>query len=53
MDLMPILFVIIWIMASVENRVYLSVVVCFIAFLANDIYGYLSWRAMGKRQTAL
>lgn len=42
-----------WIMASVENRVYLSVVVCFIAFLANDIYGYLSWRAMGKRQTSL
>ena len=29
---------------------YISVVVCFVAFLANDIYGYLSWQKMKKRQ---
>jgi len=26
------------------------VVVCFGAFLANDIYGFISWRKMEKRQ---
>ena len=29
---------------------YLSVVICFVAFLANDIYGYISWRRMRARQ---
>ena len=31
-----------------------AVVVCFAAFLLGDMYGFLSWRRMGKRQaTAL
>lgn len=46
-----IVLIVLWILASFENMSYVSVVVCFIAFLANDIYGYLSWREMGKRQT--
>lgn len=46
-----IVLIVLWILASFENVSYVSVVVCFIAFLANDIYGYLSWREMGKRQT--
>lgn len=29
---------------------YVSVVVCFIAFFANDIYGFVSWRKMKTRQ---
>ena len=33
-----------------EDISYLSVVVCFIAFLANDIYGFISWRKIEKRQ---
>ncbi len=45
-----IVLIVLWSLASFENTGYLSVVVCFIAFLANDIYGYLSWREMGKRQ---
>ena len=45
-----IVLIILWAMASFENTEYISVVVCFIAFLANDIYGYISWRAMEKRQ---
>lgn len=28
----------------------LSVVVCFVAFLVNDIYGYISWQKMQMRQ---
>lgn len=47
-----IVLIILWGMASLENISYISVVVCFIAFFANDIYGYLSWCEMGRRQTA-
>lgn len=39
-----------WILASQEDPSYLSVVACFAAFLINDIYGYISWRHMAKRQ---
>lgn len=45
-----IVLIILWILASIYDIRYLSVVVCFIAFLFNDIYGFLSWRKMGKRQ---
>lgn len=39
-----------WSMASVVDKRYLSVVVCFIAFFANDVYGFISWQRMKKRQ---
>ena len=46
-----VVLIVLWAMAAGEDRGYLSVVVCFAAFLANDIYGFLSWRRMEKRQT--
>lgn len=46
-----IVLIVLWTMASIENTAYISVVVCFVAFLANDIYGYISWCKMGKRQS--
>lgn len=42
--------ILLWILASITDTKYISVVVCFIAFLANDIYGFISWRKMEKRQ---
>lgn len=42
--------IVLWILASFENIAYVSVVVCFLVFFANDIYGYLNWFEMGKRQ---
>ena len=45
-----IVLIVLWIMASVYDIRYISVVVCFIAFLANDIYGFISWRKMKIRQ---
>jgi nicotinamide mononucleotide transporter PnuC len=47
-----IVLIILWIMASVTNIRYISVVVCFVAFLFNDIYGFISWQRMKKRQRA-
>ncbi len=46
-----IVLIVLWIMASVYDARYISVVVCFIAFLVNDIYGYLSWQKMKIRQS--
>lgn len=48
-----IVLIVLWSMASMENAAYISVVVCFVAFFANDIYGFLSWRQMEKRQAAV
>ncbi len=45
-----IVLIILWMLASFKNMSYISVVVCFMAFLANDIYGYYSWNKMLKRQ---
>ena len=45
-----VILIILWIMASVYDMRYISVVVCFVAFLANDIYGYINWQKMKIRQ---
>ena len=42
-----------WILASIYDIRYISVVVCFIAFLVNDIYGYISWKKMKIKQTLM
>ena len=46
-----IVLIVLWMMASICDTRYISVVVCFAAFLVNDIYGYLSWREMKIRQS--
>lgn len=46
-----LVLIVLWILASMEDIRYVSVVVCVIAFFANDIYGFVSWRAMEKRQS--
>lgn len=45
-----VILIILWILATVKDLSYLSVVICFAAFLINDIYGYISWSRMQKRQ---
>ena len=47
-----IVLIVLWILASIENISYLSVMICFVLFLMNDIYGYISWRKMEQRQMA-
>ena len=46
-----IVLIVLWVLASFSDARYISVVVCFIAFLANDIYGYISWQKMKVRQS--
>ena len=45
-----IVLIILWILATLQNLSYLSVTVCFAVFLVNDLYGFINWRRMAKRQ---
>ena len=45
-----LVLIVLWTLASAEDIRYISVVVCFAAFFANDIYGYISWQRMKLRQ---
>jgi len=45
-----IVLIVLWTLASIYEIRYISVVVCFVAFFVNDIYGYISWKKMKIRQ---
>ena len=47
-----IVLIVLWVLASMEDITYLSVVVCFVAFLVNDLYAFVSWKKMEQRQRA-
>ena len=45
-----IVLIILWTLASVQDISYLSVIICFVMFLVNDLYGFINWRRMHLRQ---
>ena len=45
-----VVLLVLWVMATLEDISYLSVVICFVMFLINDIYGFINWTRMQKRQ---
>ena len=47
-----VVLIVLWVLASLADIHYLSVVVCFVAFLFNDLYGFVSWQRMKARQKA-
>lgn len=47
-----IVLITLWSLAAIRDISYISVVICFVTFLANDIYGFISWRKMEKKQHA-
>ncbi len=46
-----IVLVVLWLLAAAEDASALSVAICFIAFLANDIYSFINWRRMLREQS--
>lgn len=46
-----IFLIVLWILASLSDTRYISVVVCFAVFLFNDIYSFFCWQKMKKRQS--
>lgn len=47
-----IVLIFLWILAAFSNISYLSVIICFSIFLVNDLYGFINWLKMQKRQRA-
>ncbi len=47
-----IVLIILWILATLSDISYLTVIICFVVFLANDIYGFINWSKIQKRQEA-
>ncbi|MBR2432921.1 MAG: nicotinamide mononucleotide transporter [Clostridia bacterium] len=45
-----VVLIILWSLAMLEDPSYISVTVCFAVFLANDLYSFVNWRRMQKRQ---
>lgn len=45
-----IILIILWSLATRENHSYFPMIVCFVMFLLNDLYGFYNWLKMRKRQ---
>ena len=45
-----IILIVLWVLASIENVAYIPMIICFLIFLINDIYGFVYWKGMKKRQ---
>ena len=45
-----VVLIALWTMATVSDISYLSVIICFVMFLVNDLYGFINWKRMQKSQ---
>ena len=45
-----IVLIALWILATKTDMTYFSVVICFIMFLVNDLYGFYNWQKMKEKQ---
>lgn len=45
-----IVLIALWIFAAITDISCLSMVFCFVMFFANDIYGFINWKRMQKKQ---
>ena len=45
-----VVLIVLWTMASIEDIGYLPMIICFVAFLANDLYAFGNWRKMRREQ---
>lgn len=45
-----VVLIVLWVLATLEDISYLSVIVCFAMFLINDCYSFINWRKMQQLQ---
>lgn len=45
-----VVLIVLWVLVACADISYISVVICFGVFLVNDIYGFVSWSKMQRRQ---
>lgn len=46
-----VVLIVLWVLAAIEEPDCAPMVACFVMFLANDIYGFVNWRRMSRRQS--
>lgn len=46
-----VVLIVLWVLASAQDRAYIPIVTCFVMFLVNDIYGFVSWKSREKKQS--
>ena len=45
-----VVLIVLWVIASIKDPSGFSMVACFVAFLANDLYGFCNWVRVQRRQ---
>ena len=45
-----VVLIVLWVISSLKDPSYLSMVACFCMFLFNDLYGFFNWLRIEKRQ---
>ena len=45
-----VVLIVLWVFSAVADLSYLPMVLCFVMFLLNDLYGFFNWKRMEKRQ---
>ncbi len=45
-----LVLIVLWVLASITDITYISVVICFIVFFVNDLYSFVNWKKMEKNQ---
>ncbi len=46
-----VVLILLWGIASFRDPGYIPMVLCFVTFLVNDLYGFFNWRRMRRRQS--
>ncbi len=49
-SLNDVVLIVLWVLASIKDISYLPMVLCFVMFLLNDLYGFYNWRRLRKVQ---
>lgn len=45
-----VVLILLWYLAARQDAAYYPMILCFVIFLANDVYGFFNWRKMRRRQ---
>ena len=45
-SLNDVVLIVLWVLASIKDISYLPMVLCFVMFLLNDLYGFYNWRRL-------
>ena len=45
-----LVLIVLWVLATLKNISYFPMIICFIMFFVNDMYGFINWKRIEKRQ---